>query len=107
MKAVIGWTSADLKAAARNLTGRPKEYWERPENRAEYEFNRRVIRQSAGFLRAVGHFKEPFVDWLGNKFWVDENGELVRWELAKGVETPDADGGRGGASIMERILLRR
>ena len=84
MKAVIGWATSDLMAAARNITSKPKEHWEKPENRAQYEFYRRIIRQSASFLRAIGHFKEPFVDWLGNKFWVDENDELVKWELAKG-----------------------
>lgn len=91
MKAFIGWTSADLKAAARNIASKPKEYWERPQNRAEYEFNRKVIRESAAFLRAIGYLRQPLVDWLGNRFWVDEKGELVRSELATGEERHTGD----------------
>lgn len=86
MKAVIGWATSDLMAAARKILSRPAEYWQRPENRQEYELCKGIIRRNAGFLREIGHFKEPFRDWLGNRFWVNEEGELVRWELAKGDE---------------------
>lgn len=60
MKAVIGWATADLTAAARNITSGPAECWQWPEHRGEYEFYRQVIRRSGGFMRATGYFTEPF-----------------------------------------------
>lgn len=91
MKAVIGWATSDLMAACREVLSRPPEYWQKPENRRKHEEYRAIIRRNAGFLREIGHFKEPFRDWLGNRFWIDENGELVKWELAPKEGKAEAD----------------
>lgn len=82
MKAVLGWATHDLTCAARLLVSKPPGYWDREDSRATRDYLVRTIKESHGFLKAVGHLKNPVRDHVGNAFWFDEQGNLVGWEKA-------------------------
>lgn len=82
MKAVLGWAMHDLTCAAGLLVNKPPGYWDREDRWATRDYLIRTIKECHSFLTAVGHLKNPARDHVGNTFWFDDNGNVVKWEKA-------------------------